>query len=294
MVNLPIAVGVDGSPSARDAVRWAAREAVMRGAPLLLLSSVSVGGIVGVGIPASFFDELREAGERVVAEAVMLAQAEDPEGKLAVRTELSSRTAVEALLEHSRSAHMVVLGTRGLGEATRGLVGSVTSAVARHAHCPVAVITGLPRPGERDLEGPIVVGVDGSANSEPAVALAFEEASLRGAPLVAIHAWSDRDLSAIFAGKTLPWGARETAEQAVLAESLAGWREKYPDVVVHQIVVQDRPARNLIMRGGGARLIVVGSRGRGGFKGMLLGSTSAAVLHTATCPLLIVRQSQVH
>lgn len=287
MINPPIVVGVDGSPSSRDAVRWAAREAVVRGAPLLLVSSVGNGG---AGAPPQFVDQLRAAGERGVTDAVALAATQDPDGSLDVRTELSTVAAVESLIEHSRTARMVVLGTRGLGEFTGGLVGSVTAAAVRHAHCPIAVIAGWPRSGEPELTGPIVVGIDGSENSEPAIALAFEEASLHQAPLVALHAWSDRDLSTVFTStEDYPWPATETAERAVLAESLAGWQEKYPDVTVRQVVVQDRPVRNLLMHGGGARLIVVGSHGRGGFKGMLLGSTSSALLHTVSCPLLIVR-----
>ncbi|QBJ94623.1 universal stress protein [Rhodococcus sp. ABRD24] len=290
MIDSPIVVGVDGSPTSRDAVRWAAREAVIRGAPLLLVSSVSPGGI---GTSSPFDDDLRLLGERASADAVELATAEDPGGTLEPHIELSGRVPVEALLEHSETARMIVLGTRGLGEFTGSLVGSVTSAVVHHAHCPVAVIAGWPRPGEADLDGPVVVGVDGSAASEAAIAAAFEEASLHGADLVAIHAWSDLDLSVLAASSSsrqIPtWPTTESSERAVLAESLAGWQEQYPDVTVRPVVVQDRPVRNLLMRGSGAQLIVVGSRGRGGFRGMTLGSTSTALLRTVTCPLLIVR-----
>ncbi|MGO4201924.1 universal stress protein [Rhodococcus sp. TAF43] len=292
--NGPIVVGVDGSPTSRDAVRWAAHEADAHGAPLLLVSSVSPGGI---GMSSPFTDDLRISGERAVEDAVALAAAEIPGGTVDTRTELSQSTPVNALLEHSRTARTIVLGTRGLGEFTGGLVGSVTSALVRHAHCPVAVIPGWPHPGEPPVDGPVLVGVDGTAASEPAVAAAFEEASLHGAELVAVHAWSDRDLSIgspfdPSAGTSrLPWLTTEAAERAVLAESLAGWQEKYPDVAVRPIVVQDRPVRNLLMRGNGARLIVVGNRGRGGFESMTLGSTSTALLHTVTCPLLVVRSA---
>ncbi|RVW08720.1 universal stress protein [Prescottella agglutinans] len=291
MITAPIVVGVDGSTTSRDAVRWAAHEARIRGDALLLVSSVSTGGI-GLGSP--FIDDLQIAGERAVADARELVAVEDPQHTVEVRTELSRLAPAQALLEHAESARMIVLGTRGLGEFTSGLAGSVTSAVARHARCPVAVVPGWPNPGEPALTGPVVVGVDGSPAGEPATAAAFEEASLHHAELVALHAWSDRDL-AVFGtappnrGDRIEWPSTEAAERAVLAEALAGWQEKYPDVAVRTIVVQDRPVRNLLMHGTGARLIVVGSRGRGGFQGMTLGSTSTALLHTVTCPLLVVR-----
>lgn len=287
MTPSPIVVGVDGSAASRDAVRWAAHEAALRGDPLLLLASVGAGGI-GLGSP--FVDDLRIAGEHALNDARELVSREYPE--LAPETELSPVPPAQLLLDHSESPRMLVLGTRGLGEFTSGLAGSVTSAVARHARCPVAVVPGWPRPGEPPLDGPVVVGVDNSAANAPAIGAAFEEASLHGTELVAVHAWSDRDLAVLpfaQARQRLDWAQVEAAEQAALSESLAGWREKYPDVAVRPLVVQDRPVRNLLLHGAGARLIVVGSRGRGGFLGMTLGSTSTALLHTVTGPLLVVR-----
>jgi len=211
---------------------------------------------------------------------------------VSVRTELSNSLAVSSLIDRSKGARMVVLGSRGLGEFTGGLLGSVTSALAHHAHAPVVVVREWPRPADPAAQGPVVVGVDGSANSEPAVAAAFAEASLRGADLIAVHAWSDVTLSTLTAhNQGLPWASIEAAEGAVMAEALAGWQEQYPDVQVSKVVVEDRPVRNLLSYTETAQLLVVGSRGRGGFASMLLGSTSTALLHVAECPLLIVRGS---
>lgn len=281
MGSAPIVVGVDGSASARDAVRWAAGEASVRGDPLLLVTSITTGGI---GLSSPFTDDLRINSEHALQEAVALAEAVGP---TATSTEMVTLTPVHALMNHEGTARMIVLGTRGLGEFTGGLVGSVTSAIVHHAACPVVVVAGWPRPGEPDFDGPVVVGVDGTETSEPAVEAAFAEAALHGADLVALHAWSDRTLP----DGPLPtaWADIADAEQRKLSERLAPWRDKFSAVSVKQVIVQDRPARNLLMRGAGARLIVVGSRGRGGFHGMTLGSTSAALLRTVTIPLMVVR-----
>lgn len=293
--NAPILAGVDGSESALRAVEWAARAAATRGCPLTLLAAMPVPAPygAGVGLPQSYFDELEAEGNRRLAEAEEAAKratsGELPE--LDVATELHMGSAVPVLLERAGSARMLVLGTRGLGELTGTFVGSVTLALVPHAPCPVAVIRGR-LPGEAPpTEGPVVVGVDGSPVSELALAAAFEEAALRETSLVAVHVFSDAALPGAFGmpSADLPWNDIRTSQQAVLAERLAGWQERYPQVEVHRVVERDRPVRNLLRHADQAWLLVVGSRGRGGFSGMLLGSTSNALLHTAPCPLLIVR-----
>ncbi|AKE88831.1 universal stress protein [Rhodococcus aetherivorans] len=285
MNDAPIVVGVDGSAPARAALRWAAGEAVSTGVPLLLVSSANAGGI---GASSPFVDELRFTARRNLASAAETVEREHPE--LSVRTEQSSLVAAQALLGYSGRARMLVLGRRGLGEFTGGLVGSVTSAVVAHAHCPVAVIPGPDESG-RGADGPVVVGVDGSPASLHALDVAFEAADRYKAPLVAVHAWSDRDLVDVVAGTPgATWEDVDQQESVVLAESLAGRTQDYPNVDVERVVVRDRPVRHLLERAENARLLVVGSRGRGGFEGMLLGSTSRALLHTTPCPLLVVRR----
>ncbi|MGZ4518145.1 MAG: universal stress protein [Mycobacteriaceae bacterium] len=290
-VNPRIVVGVDGSPSSTCAVRWAAETAARHNAPLLLLSAWAIpGGYGSIGMPPSLLEDQETHCRRQLAEATRVAHETAPDAGLSVTCELATSPAVGTLLERSRDARIVVVGSRRLGELTAGLLGSVTSALAHHAHSPIAVIREWPRPADPTAQGPVVVGVDGSTNSEPAIAMAFEEASLRGVDLIAVHAWSDVNTSVPPPhDQGLPWASLETAEQATLAESLAGFTERYPDVTVRQVVVQDRPLRHLLSYTDTAQLLVVGSHGRGGFTSMLLGSTSTALLHVAECPLLIVR-----
>lgn len=154
----------------------------------------------------------------------------------------------------------------------------------RHANCPVAVVRDGELPDPRD--GYVLLGTDGSPASELATEIAFDEASRRGVDLVAIHAWSDAAVVEVF---DIDWPAVEGEAQRSLAESLAGWQERYPDVCVHRVVARDRAARHLIDKADGAQLVVVGSHGRGGLSRMLLGSVSNAVLHAVRVPIIVAR-----
>ena len=132
---------------------------------------------------------------------------------------------------------------------------------------------------------PVLVGIDGSPASELATAIAFDEASRRGVDLLALHAWSD---VAVMDISGLDWSAVEGGAERSLAESLAGWQERYPDVKVHRLIVRDRPARQLVEKSETAQLVVVGSHGRGGL-GAMLGSVSNSVLHSVRMPVIVAR-----
>lgn len=172
------------------------------------------------------------------------------------------------------------------------LAGAAVAAVVSNAGCPVVVVRGRGGDGPVPLDGPVAVGVDTSPNSEAAIAAAFEEASFRQVPLVAVHAWADVVCDAI-ERTARPVPERETQRQPVeerlLAQRLDGWQEKYPDVEVRRKLVRDRPRQVLLDESERAQLMVVGTRGRGGFAGMLLGSTSQALIHHSACPVLVVR-----
>ncbi|MBH0121251.1 universal stress protein [Rhodococcus sp. NPDC003382] len=286
----PIVVGVDGSPSSLQAVAWAAKEAARRGAPLTLVTTAIVSGgyVVPIGMPDTFYEEEQLEAERRLAEAESLVAQVTAGHTVEVEKAVSQDAPARELIERSKSARMVVLGANRRGLIERAILGSVSSAVVTHARSPVAVVRGLPHVDVNDISGPVVVGADGSKHSEPAIAMAFEEAAMRGAELVAVHAWSDVDVHAPFPSD-FDWAQVEERERATLSESLAGYSGEFPDVPVRTVVVLDRPVRTLRDESEHAQLLVVGSRGRGGFTGLLLGSTSRALLHHVTCPMLVVR-----
>jgi nucleotide-binding universal stress UspA family protein len=286
-MTLPIVVAVDGSACALDATRWAADEAAQRNVPLHLFHGIAASAVGNVTI--SVFDALEADGRRQLAEAEAAAVERHP--GLRVDVALGHGNHVEMLIELSRDAHLMVLGSRGLGAFAGRLAGSTAVALVAHGACPVAVIRDE---GTPPAKGPVVVGVDGSPASEEAVAIAFDEAAWRGVDLVAVHTWLDftSDNAYAYARQfVLDWSRIETEELELLAQRLAGWQEKYPEVTVRRVVERDRPLRQLLERAEEAQLLVVGSRGRGGFSSMLLGSTSQALIYHAPCPLIIARPS---
>lgn len=293
----PVVVGVDGSEAASTAVVWAARTAAARRLPLQLVSVVH--------IPAYYYtepylvrgygDDLKNAGRAHLDSAAVLAkEAAEDLGPLEIDTKLHEGRIAEILLQYAPQATMIVLGNRGLGEFSGALLGSVALAVAAHSTTPVAVVRGRTLDGRPPTEGPVVVGIDGSEISAAATEVAFREASARNAQLIAVNVWSDVSVQpSLGATEDDPhWSSIQAAEEAVLSERLAGLIEQYPDVPVQRVVRRDRPVRVLSEFSEQAQLLVVGSHGRGGFKGMLLGSTSAALMGTADCPVLIVRPSE--
>jgi nucleotide-binding universal stress UspA family protein len=286
--SLPIIVGVDGSPASRVAVDWAARDAALRGADLKLVHVLVPPAVMAfpeVPMPPGFMEWQDEEGRRLLDSAVKTV--EEAGAEVEVSTDMVSGPAVPVLADLSSSAQMIVVGCRGHGALARGLLGSISTGLAHHAHCPVAIIHDedplMPHPSK----APVVVGVDGSPASENAVAIAFEQASFRGVDLLAVHAWSD---TGVFEFPGADWSTLQAAGEQTLSERLAGWQERYPDVLVRRVVVADKPAHQLLEQAESAQLLVVGSRGRGGIAGMLLGSVSTSVLHGARMPVIIVRR----
>lgn len=287
-----IVAAVDGSAPSDSAIRWAAHEAAMRNAPLTLLHVVAPGlpmgglGYSKVPLPMNYGDLVKDDGQRILTDARRVVDEAIAAGeRLSVHTELALAPPIPALIDVTKDAQMVVLGCRGRGAVSRHVFGSVSTALIHHAHCPVAVVHET-SDGPIQGSGPVVVGIDGSPASELATAVAFDEADRRGAELLAVHAWIDADTTAI---ARMAWSDFQSEAEETLAERLAGWSERYPDVVVQRQVVFDKPARHLLEAAQTARLVVVGSHGRGGFAGMLLGSVSSTVVHAIHTPVIVAR-----
>jgi nucleotide-binding universal stress UspA family protein len=280
-----IVVAVDGSPASNFAACWAARDAAMRSVPLTVVYAVATPTATWppVPYPESLAVRLEDDGKKAIMHAIKIAEDAMPEdGKVAIGRELVYSTPAPTLIEMSNEAEMVVVGTSGRGLLARGVLGSVSATVVRHATCPVAVIRDEELP---DQNAPVLVGIDGSPTSEHATELAFDEASRRGVDLMALHAWSDVTTEVPF----LDWATVEEEAQRSLGESLAGWGERYPDVTVRRVIVRDRPAHHLIEAAESAQLVVVGSHGRGGLSGMLLGSVSNTLLHSVRIPVIVAK-----
>jgi nucleotide-binding universal stress UspA family protein len=287
----PVVVGLDRSPQCWAAVDYAAAMAARRGVPLLVVHAYEPSQYAvrsTVGMTRDTDGVLRNVAERLVADVEDIVRSAHPD--LEVRKRLEPGSAAEQLLEESQHATAVVLGSRGTGGFADLLVGSTTLHVAAHAECPVVAVR-APDEETALLHRGVVVGVDGSAVSEPAIGYAFEAASDLGEPLTAVHAW--RDLTRTGTGRMMPLGYDPSEvydrERLALAESMAGWQEKFPEVEVHhKVTIGRHPVDSLVRQSRDARLLVVGSRGRGAVRSALLGSVSHGVLHHAKVPVAVV------
>jgi len=290
-----VVVGIDGSPSSLAAAAWAADEAALRKLPLRLVHAytVPVMGVPAYGIPPDLSEGLRVSGQEALEAASRTIANRHPD--LEVSAELLNADPRPALVDASAEATLTVVGTRGGGRIPEVVLGSVALHVAAHGRSPVAVIS--LNAGEAST-GTVLLGVDGSRTSEAAVGFAFEEADRRAAMLDAVLVWDDLALRG-YAGSVEIGQLEDEEEHAVLAEQLAGWRDKYPDVPVRQTILRGRPADALLHYGALSeatrpQLVVVGSRGRGGLSGLLLGSTSQSLICHAHWPVIVVRGSTAH
>jgi nucleotide-binding universal stress UspA family protein len=283
-----IVVGVDGSSASNAAVCWAARDAAIRNVSLTLVHMFKtfVPTAPQIPMPSGVAEWQEDDGRQVLEQAMKIAEDAVPKDrKIAIASEVKCSPPVPTLVELSEEAEMIVVGSNGRGAVGRVLLGSVSSGVVHHAKCPVAVIRDEASWMPHSNGAPVLVGIDCSPASESALAIAFDEASRRGVDLTALHAWSD---SAVY---QIPWLDWKSEAKESLAEYMAGWGARYPDVNVHRVVAFDHPGRALIDDSESAQLVVVGSHGRGGLTGMLLGSVSNAVVHSVHTPVIVARPS---
>ncbi|MGK3206833.1 universal stress protein [Amycolatopsis sp. MEPSY49] len=281
----PIITGIDGSGEALDAVRWAGRAARLRDVPLEIVHALDFPALLAGGVvppPEEMKDTLRAHGQRYLRAAQEIAEAQ---GAPAVTTRLDPDRAAPALIEASRTAALVVVGSGGRGRLTGLLAGSVASAVGAHAACDVVVVRGDSWDDPDAADRPIVAGIDGSEPSARILAAAVAEAKVRKTHLVVVHASADEPRP-----EAEPHLDRQAATDA--GERLLGDLTGAHDaggVTLERVVVRGHPRRELIERSATAQLVVLGDRGRGGFPGLLLGSTGQALLHNAACPVYLVR-----
>jgi nucleotide-binding universal stress UspA family protein len=278
-----VVVGVTGTTSSASAIGWAAEQAVARRVPLVLVHAV---GAVQTGTEPDWDDAIAAgAGELLAREAARVA-AEHP--GLDIRTEIEAQTPGRALTRRSATAHLVVVGTRRTTPARRVFSGSLAYQVVAGAHCPVAVVP----PGAPPPENRVVVGADGSPESVAAVRAGAREADRLGAVLQVVHAWQEPTVLASvgWVPPELPSAVKDE-ERVVLAETTAGLGDEYPDLDVERTLIQADPASAMLAAAERARLVVVGSHGRGGVARMLLGSVSHALVLHAPGPVLVVRST---
>ncbi len=282
-----IVVGYDNSPDSRAALDWAVREAASRHLgvrvvycePDLAAWDGAAATMSGAPVLAT---TLPHEGPALVAQAAEVVT----RAGVAVETVATAGSPASVLVDQSRTAVMVVIGSRGHSSISSVILGSTVSHVASHAHCPVIVVQ-----AQGPADGPVVVGVDGSPESEELVGWAIDHASRHGLGLEVVHSYA----IPVYPG-VVPYvppveitAATTGFEQRVTSEVLAGWRERYPDVPITTNVAHGRPAPALVEASGRASLTVVGSHGRGAFLGMLLGSTSQSLLHHATGSVAVLR-----
>jgi nucleotide-binding universal stress UspA family protein len=273
-----IMVGYDGSAGSDEALRWAAREAWARGTALTICLAWPAAELLQLGDWAAH-DRARQLGGDILARAMRQAKAvpDLPD----VRTVLAEGSPAHVLCERSSTAEIVVVGSRGHGGLTDSWLGSVSWQVACHAQGRIVVVRGQWR-SVNQSPGPVVAGVDGSPASLDALTFAFEEAALRGVPLVAVCALADAP------GRL---GGMQLMEDDFNREMILHEKE-HPEITVLRQVTFGAPRSALLTAAAEAQIIVVGSRGLGGVEGMSLGSVAGALVHHSPCPVAVVHPAR--
>lgn len=284
-----IVVGVDGSESSLDALRWAVNDARRRRWAVKAVLAWTLPYMVPVFGRFSDREWLQKQAEEQLHDWLRQEFGDDPD--VEVSGEVGEGSAPHVLLGAARDASLLVVGSRGRGGVTGFLLGSVSQQCAHHARCPVVIV----RPGDTESDQSqassprIVVGVDGSENSRSALRWALEEARLRHAAVDVVHAWQlpHQGGYPIVGAFELPVGELEAGARQLLDRAVGGADTRGLEEV-EPILVCGSAARAMLDTAKGADLLVVGSRGRGGFTGLLLGSVSQKVLHHATCPVVVI------
>lgn len=284
-----VIVGVDGSETSTAALDWAAAEARRLGWRLHVVCAYAVPAFTVASLDGGFAavdDSAIQAG----AQAVLDEAVERVGDELDVTCALELGDPTGVLVELSRQAGLAVVGTRGGGGFADRLLGNVSSSLPAHAHCPTVVVPRTPegQPGFTPVRR-MVVGVDGSESATIALRRAVDEAVLWDAHLTAVAAVPIGGGSG-----SLAWLPAAVDRDDVLADVKVGLSVAVDRAVegrqvrLSQHALDGNAAALLAEFSTAVDLVVVGSRGRGGFAGLLMGSTSQAVLHHAVCPVMVV------
>ncbi|MFI1994528.1 universal stress protein [Actinoplanes sp. NPDC020271] len=273
-----ITAGTDGTAAGTAAVRWAAREAVRRN---LLLRIVHVlqwdWAVSRYDFAGEHFRMAREGAQTVVRDAVRQA-AEAAPGLMAAEAQVRIGRPMTQLLNASVGAAGLVVGTRAHGGLSERLLGSSARRIAAHAHCPVVVVRGRADPGA----GPVATGVDDSACDDAVLDAAFATAAGRDASLVVVRSYAPTPATEQVTADP------EAAHRDRLAEQLAPWQNKYPQVAVETLVSAESTAATLTEISHGTQLIVAGHHGHGLISGNLFNATTGHLLQHSDCPVLVV------
>ena len=286
----PIVAGTDGSEESLRAVEWAAAEAVLHGAPLRIVSAASLPRIIGLQVRPDrdvVADRIREQRDQALDTAAARAAGVAPD--LLIATDALADQPAQAVTGSGSGALMLVVGSRGLGAFAAMVLGSVSRYAAAYASCPVAVV----RDDTATVHRQVGVGIGDLDSCADSLTFAFEEASLRKASLIAIHAWHtpQTDISRAGSPSPVPGSYAIEAEAAgQLAGLLDSWRKKYPDVPVSQDVVHGHPGRALVGLSASSNLLVIGRHVKHpSLQGP--GSVRHAVLNYALGPIAVVPSS---
>lgn len=286
-----IVVGVDGSDPGMCALDWAAAEAERRGVPLNIVTSYTIPVFAASSMDAGYAT-LDDQVIRDGAQEVLDAAKERIAGRnVEVRLRIESGDPSGVLMELSEEADLVVVGTRGRGGFVGRLLGSVSSALPAHAKCPTVVVplcTAKRTEGDPGLRDVVVVGVDGSDRARRAVLVAAEQAVARSIPLRVVCALPPISGSLAWMPATVDQEALTIDVRRQLQDGKRWLASHFPDLVIETEVIEGAPIEVLIEESARATLIVTGTRGRGGFAGMLLGSTSQGALHHSKGPIMVV------
>ncbi|GAA1162383.1 universal stress protein [Ornithinicoccus hortensis] len=285
-----VVVGYDGTPESVAALEWAAHEANRRGVDLHIGHADPYAAQTLPVYPLEVGKTVLEAAHELLAQATRRAAKVLPEDRITSEAVVTSPASY--LIELSEEAELVVTGSRGRGTLAAGLLGSVAYAVAAHARCPVVIVRGetlAPAPGR-----PVVVGVDRSESSDRAVDQAAAIAADQGVALRLVTV-AAQPAAAVWTsyGQLAQDLFREQHRMAdrMVGELSERVAQEHPGLTIESRVIEGDPGVALANEGRGASLLVVGSRGRGGFRGMLLGSISHRVVHAASCPVMVVRSA---